>query len=82
MEGNEVFHLIGSIGSIFIGMIFILGVIQKWKFIVDPPEKFSGFYFLSAVKKAYGKGVLIPLSYFFGIVCLLSGAYLLYIVTL
>lgn len=77
MRDNEGLIFIGIVWLI-VGVVCLLGAIKKWKFLVDPPEKYWFFYSPSWGKKLYGKEALIPLNYFFGIVSILGGAFFLF----
>ena len=66
-------YLIVIIAGFSFAYILIIGTIKKWEFIVDPPEELWLFYSNAALKKFFGKEVLIPINYFFGAMALCMG---------
>jgi hypothetical protein len=62
-------------GELFlvVGTILLLGVIFKWKFLVDSPEYLWPFYSQSLIKKFCGKEFLILETILLGILFLCIG---------
>lgn len=53
----------------------LFGVFKKWPFLINPPEKMSGFYSQSFIKKVFGQKVLIFETIFIGLAFIGFGLY-------
>jgi uncharacterized protein (DUF3820 family) len=70
--------LIMTMVCIVFGIFMIFGAYKKWKFLVDPPEKYWLWYSQSFFKKFFGKNIVILETYIAGICSIFMGYYFLY----
>lgn len=76
---SKIFLIFVSSGFLIaLGIIFILGAVKKWKFIIDPPNYLWPFYTQALVKKIFGRKTLIIQTYFWGILSLAFGLIFLF----
>jgi hypothetical protein len=59
------------------GVIFLTGAIKKWKWLVDPDERYWLFYSQSLLKKIFGKEFVLYYTFVLGIAFTLAGVALL-----
>jgi hypothetical protein len=57
---------IGDFAALIVGMMAVIGTKLRWKFLVDPPEKWAFFYSQSWLKQRFGRDFLILYNYVVG----------------
>lgn len=69
-----------GIMSIVIGLFFLVGAKEQWKFLVDPPEEIWWLYNVSFAKKFMGMNKKDLISYFYygGIFAVLIGVFFVF----
>ena len=55
------------------GLVLIIGAFRRWKWLVDPPLRWSPFYSQAAIKEKMGTRFLLYFTYFLGFVFLTFG---------
>jgi hypothetical protein len=61
----------------FLGLLFTVGAMRKWKWLIDPDEGLWLFYGQAAIKKFFGKRILLYTTYAFGVGFTFAGALML-----
>lgn len=74
---DKLFGIIFFLLVIILGVGLVVGAIQKWSWLVDPPEKYWFMYSQSFIKKFFGTRVLLFFTYAMGLLTIAVGIYVL-----
>jgi sulfite exporter TauE/SafE len=64
-------YYLAGIVAILLGLLLIVGTLLRWKFLVDPPERWATFYSLSKLKESFGSGFLVVFNFVIGTIIVL-----------
>ena len=56
-----------------VGIVYIIGAYQRWRWLVDPPIEWSVFYWQAVMRHRYGRTFTLYFTYFSGLVFVIFG---------
>ena len=62
---------------IILGVVLITGAARKWRWLIDPPEKYWYLYSQSFMKKVLGERAVLLFTYGMGMLCIAFGFYVI-----
>lgn len=65
--------LLDASWPLIIGIVLLMGIIFKWKFLIDPPVKWASLYSYAWIKKKFGKEALLSVNWLVSIGIIIFG---------
>jgi hypothetical protein len=79
MNGHEGDLTIWQFGLIVLvaGIVFVVGALRRWEWLVDPPEEYKWFYTQSLLKAVFGSEWCRGSTLSFGVMLIVIGTLIL-----